>query len=71
MKIIKLVFIFCFIFCTFNSNKIFGTHASGLDLTYTCSPGGNVLVGNGNVVITITTGTFGYEQSWDITDSLA
>ncbi len=69
MKIIKLVFIFCFIFCTVNSNKIFGTHASGLDLTYTCSPGGNILVGNGNVVITITTGTFGYEQSWDITDS--
>ena len=65
MRFLYSIFIFIFIF----SNNVLGTHASGLDLTYTCTPGGNVLVGNGNVVVTITTGTFGYEQSWDITDS--
>ena len=65
MRFLYSIFIFIFIL----SNNVLGTHASGLDLTYTCTPGGNVLVGNGNVVVTITTGTFGYEQSWDITDS--
>ena len=57
MRFLYSIFIFIFIL----SNNVLGTHASGLDLTYTCNPGGNVLVGNGNVVVTITTGTFGYE----------
>ena len=65
MRFYYLIIIFFLLF----TNNAFGTHASGLDLTYTCDPGGQVLVGNGNVVITITTGTFGYEQSWDITDA--
>ena len=50
------------------SNFAYGTHAAGMDITYQCvgSAGGGAGV---QITVTINTGSWGNEVSWDITTS--
>ena len=64
----KVLLLFAVLAIIFSPIKVEASHAAGLDLTYECIgfvPGGQPGI---ELFVTINSGTFGTEISWNITD---
>ena len=64
----KVLLLFALFVIIFSPKNLEASHAAGLDLTYECVgfvPGGQPGI---ELFITINSGTFGTEISWNITD---